>query len=122
CAKIGLVAGDFVDCFCQQAILDLSDGQIAKVVDEIAPRIVQPTDPGNKGYDAAYLEPVGVDPPAADQQSRDDLQMTAEVHQEVHRKFEAKYSHIESKGPVNPLFVSPEVIIGLVNHANPQLT
>src|SRR5262249_19913086 len=111
--------GKFIDRVCQQAILDLSDSEIAEVVDEIAPGVVQPTDPGDKGNDTANLEPVGVDPPTADQQSRDDLQMTAEVHQKVHRKFEPENPHVEGKHPVDPLLVRAEVPVGLVDHVYP---
>jgi hypothetical protein len=40
--SIGAVAGQFVNRIRQQTIFDLGDGEIAKVVDEIAPRVVQP--------------------------------------------------------------------------------
>ena len=71
--KIRAVPGQLVYGIRQQAVLDLSDGDIAKVVDEVAPRIVQPADPGDKRDDTADLEPVGEDPPAPDQQRGDDL-------------------------------------------------
>src|SRR5215471_3420611 len=44
-----LVTSEFVDRVRQQAILDLSDSEIAEVVDKIAPGIVQSADPGDKG-------------------------------------------------------------------------
>jgi len=47
-------------------ILDLIDADVAKVVYEVPPGIVEPADPGDEGDDRADLEAVGVDPAAAD--------------------------------------------------------
>src|SRR6516165_2781286 len=47
--------------------------------------------------------------------------MTAEVHQEVHSKFEPKDPHVEDKDPVDALLVGAEVSIGLVDHVDPEL-
>jgi hypothetical protein len=55
------------------------------------------------------------------QQSRDDLQMTAEIHQEIHSEFKTKDPHVEGKGPVDPPLVGAEVSIGMVDHADPEL-
>src|SRR5215475_5150624 len=40
--------------------------------------------------------------PSADQQCSDDLKMAAKVHQEIHRKLEFVYPHVEFEHPVDP--------------------
>jgi hypothetical protein len=68
--EIGQDLGELVDGIRQQPVLDVGDAEITEIVNEIAPRVVQPADPGDKGHDTADLERIGVDPPAADQQAR----------------------------------------------------
>ena len=82
--KVGLLANELVDRVRQQAVLDLIDADVAKVVDEITPEVVQPADPEINATTPPIAQPASVHPPAADQQCRDDLQMTAEMQQLQH--------------------------------------
>src|ERR1700757_1757947 len=84
---------------------DLRHIQISEVVDQIAPRVVQAADRRDKCDYASNLQLIGVHHPASDQQCGHDLQMTAEVHQKIHRKLELKYSHVEPQHTIDPLRV-----------------
>jgi hypothetical protein len=50
---MGLLASELVDRVRQQAVLNLIDAEVAKVVDKIAPPVVKPADPGDKRDDDA---------------------------------------------------------------------
>src|SRR4051812_36769807 len=98
-----------IDRVAQQAIFDLRDVHIAKVVDEIAPRVGDPANPGDEGYDTADFQPFGVHRPSADQEYADNLELSAQVHQEVHRELEAEDSHVELKHMLDAFVVGPVV-------------
>ena len=94
-----------VDPVGDETEFDLRQVQIPKVIDQIAPRIVQTTDRGDKGDNAAYLKLVSVHHPPPNQQCCHNLQMAAQVHQKIHRKLEFEDPHIELQDTVDPFRV-----------------
>jgi hypothetical protein len=70
-----------------------------KVVDKIAPRVSDAADPRDHGHDAADLKLLRMHQPSADQERGDYLELSAQVHQEVHRELEPKDT--ERRRPVN---------------------
>ena len=98
-----------IDRIAQQAIFDLRDVHIAEVVDEIAPRVGDPADPGDEGHDTADFQPFGVHRPSADQEYADNLELSAQIHQEVHRELEAEDSHVELEHMLDAFVVGPVV-------------
>ena len=85
-----------IDRITDQPEFDLRDVHISKVVDEIAPGVSESADSRNEGHDTADLELIRMYQPSADQQRGDDLELSAQVHQEVHRELEPKDSLLSS--------------------------
>src|SRR5271169_2346129 len=59
--------GQLIDRIDQQAILDLSDVNVAKVIDQIPPGIVQPPDSRDERDHTADFQSAGINPPSANQ-------------------------------------------------------
>src|SRR5262249_51183333 len=59
--------GQLIDGVGQQPVLDLGDADVAEVVDQISPRVVEPADARDERDNAADFQPIDVHPPAADQ-------------------------------------------------------
>src|SRR5690348_18384194 len=78
------LAREAMDADDDEIVFDGVDAGVAEVVDEVAPGIVEAADSGDVGDDAADRELAVQHVPAAQQQSRHDLQMIAEIHKEVH--------------------------------------
>src|ERR1700730_5961752 len=105
--RSGLVQRLLIDRVTEQAVSDLGDVDVAEVVDEIAPGVGDPADPRDKGHDAADFQSLRVHRPSADKQRADNLELSAQVHQEVHRELEAVDSHVELEYVLDALVVGP---------------
>src|ERR1700680_479241 len=105
--RAGLVQRLLIDRVTEQAVSDLGDVDVAEVVDEIAPGVGDPADPRDKGHDAADFKSLRVHRPSADKQRADNLELSAQVHQEVHRELEAVDSHVELEYVLDALVVGP---------------
>src|SRR5580700_10727003 len=55
-----------IDRVTDQAVFDLGNVHIAKVVDQIAPGVGDPADPRDEGHDAADCQPIRIYRPSAD--------------------------------------------------------
>src|SRR5258708_7347503 len=78
-----------------QPILHLAHAVVPKIIDQIAPGIVELLDPGDEGYPPADLELAIEHVPAAEQKRRHALQVVTEVHQEIHGELELEDAHVE---------------------------
>src|SRR5579864_499244 len=101
------LARETVDADDNEIVFDGVDAGVAEVVDEIAPGIVEAADAGDVGDNTADLELALQHVPAAQQQSHDDLQMTAEIHEEVHAELQAIDADIDGEDVVDARCVAP---------------
>jgi hypothetical protein len=100
-----------VDRVGHQAVLHLGDANVPKVVDEIAPGVIEPTDARYEGDHTSDRKLLCVHPPPTQQQGGNDLEVTAQVHQKVHCEFEPKNPHVEFKDMVDTRNIGPATII-----------
>src|SRR6185437_16056309 len=100
-----------IDRVTDQAEFDLGNVRIPKIIDEIAPRVGDPADPRNEGDDAADLQSLRIHRQSTDQQHAYNLELGAEVHQEVHRELEAVDPHVQLEHALNAC------VVGLVTRA-----
>src|ERR1700719_2420254 len=112
-----------IDRAAYEAVFDLRDVHVAEIVDEIAPRVGGPADPRDKGHDPADFQPTGIDRPSADQERADNLQLSAEVHQEVHRELELVDPHVELKDVLDAFLVGtiPRLVAAPLDDADAEL-
>jgi len=75
----GPTIGELVDPVGDQIVLHLCQTEVPKVVDQIAPWIVQPAGAGDERDDPTHFELVGMDHPTADEQCRYNLKMAAKA-------------------------------------------
>src|ERR1700730_17717412 len=107
-----------------QVELALRAVHIPKVVDEIAPGVSESADSRDEGHDTADRELIRMHQPSPDQQRGDDLELSAQVHQEVHRELEPKDSHVELEYAVDARVVGlvPRVVAtGRLDDADAEL-
>src|SRR5437763_5335137 len=107
-----------------QPILHMADAVVPKIIDQVAPGIVELLDPGDEGHHAADLELAIEHVPAAEQERRHALQVVTEVHQKIHGELELEDAHIELKDALDRPGVDAlaAVVLGGLDDADAEPT
>jgi len=69
----------------------------AEVVNGITPGVGDPADPGDECDHAANFRLLVQHSPGAYRERADNLQRSAQLHQEIHRQFKLEAAHVEAK-------------------------
>src|SRR5689334_688266 len=91
----GFGLGQPVDGLGEQPVLHRDHRELARPVDEVAPRVVELAQAAHDRHYAADLDAPLERHPAADAERHRDREVVHQVHQQVHRVLEAVDPHVE---------------------------